>query len=70
MYAVLIMCILSDHTALYNMFQSCLWTMERNMDNDVDCQEEADNHVEAKIEKTGGKRRHSLSTTLNFLHLK
>ena len=49
--------------------QSYLWTMERNLDIDLDCQEdfaEEDKTEKERNEKGAGKRRHSLA---NFLHL-
>ena len=53
------------------LFQCYLWTMERNLDTDTEYQEasEEPETVKTKVEKVKEKRRHSLSTTLNFLHL-
>ena len=54
------------------MFQAYMWTVERNLDTDLDFQEASvEEHKAAKtkdkVEKGAGKRRHSLA---NFLHLK
>jgi len=57
-----------------------LWTVERNLDADLEFLEmepDTAQQVEHKSNKTkadkessrGGKRRHSLAATLNFLHL-
>ena len=45
--------------------------MERNLDADINCDEasEEPDAGNSKVEKGAGKRRHSLSATLNFLHL-
>merc|ERR1719483_1461781 len=49
-----------------------LWTVERNLDTDLDCQEASavehkTDKSKSKVEKGAGRRRHSLA---NFLHLK
>ena len=53
------------------LLQCYLWTLERNLDTDIDCEEasEGQEMEKTKVEKGGGKRRHSLAATLNFLHL-
>ena len=53
------------------MFQTYLWTVERNLDTLLDYQEaSAEEHKteKTKVDKGEGKRRHSLAATLNFLH--
>ena len=62
----------SISTITFCMFQAYMWTVERNLDTDLDFQEASvEEHKAAKtkdkVEKGAGKRRHSLA---NFLHLK
>ena len=57
------------------MLKAYLWTIERNLDADLDCKEASSEEHKAektkdKVEKGAGKRRHSLAAGLNFLHFK
>ena len=71
--SILFLVVLFLHNLLYIIFQTYLWTVERNLDTDLDCEEVfTDEHKteKMKVDKGAGKRRHSLAATLHFLHLK